>query len=143
MGPRRFLILLTLSPATLWAADSPLFAAPAATAAAPVAGGAARVVVSLIVVLAAVFAAAWFARRMRSLKLGGNGGIEIVAQVTLGARERAVLLKVGAERLLVGVAPGNVRLLQALAPGEIEPVSSPSAFERPNFKALLLRSLGK
>jgi flagellar protein FliO/FliZ len=138
----RIFTLLTLVPGALWAADAPLFAAPAATPAAPIAGGAARVVVSLLLVLAAVFAAAWLARRMRGLKLGGGSGIEIVAQVTLGARERAVLLKIGTERLLVGVAPGNVRLLQALPPGEFE-LTPPPPTDRPNFKALLLRSLGK
>ncbi len=141
-GSRIVLSLLTLLHGSLRAGEAPLFAAPAVTTVAPAAGGAVRVVVSLLLVLAAVFAAAWLARRMRGLKLGGSSGIEVVAQVTLGARERAVLLKVGSERLLIGVAPGSVRLLQTLPPGEIEP-TPPPASARADFRTLLLRSLGK
>ncbi|HTP39014.1 MAG TPA: flagellar biosynthetic protein FliO [Steroidobacteraceae bacterium] len=141
----RFLILSLLSPLSVMAADAPLFAAPATTTVPAAAGGAARVVVSLILVLAAVFAAAWLARRMRGLQPGGSKDIEIVAQVTLGARERAVLLKVGQQSLLVGVAPGNVRLLHALEAVDAVAANPPPPLvgQRPSFKELLLRSLGK
>jgi flagellar protein FliO/FliZ len=65
----------------------------------------------------------------------------VLAEVRLGPKERAVLLKVGATQLLVGVGPGRVNVLHVLA----EPItaSTPANEERPNFRTLLLRSLGK
>ena len=131
------------------------FAAPEAakTVASGPAAGLAQVTLSLMLVLAAVFAAAWLVRRFRNFGRPGAGAIEIVADVALGTKERAVLIQVGAQQLLLGVAPGRVNTLHVLA----EPVrtndaqrggggdefspSSPSS-PRPDFKSILKRSLG-
>ncbi|HVS77076.1 MAG TPA: flagellar biosynthetic protein FliO [Steroidobacteraceae bacterium] len=98
---------------------SHLFAAPhAATTAAPVgAGGLASVTLALLVVL---------------------------ADIPLGPKERAVLLKVGSEQILVGVAPGRVSPLHVLRE-PIEVTKSPTATTpaATSFSALLKRSLGK
>lgn len=171
------------------AAEQP-FAAPKAAdpVAATSAGSLAQVTLSLILVLAAVFAAAWLVRRLRNLGRPGAGAIQIVADVALGTKERAVLLQVGTQQLLIGVAPGRVNMLHvvgaagahphpprsgggddarvdlssssALARGESAqgqgPGSSsvlsqgaaaagagwPGAGQRPDFKAILKRSLG-
>lgn len=135
------------------------FAAPVQQAAATGAGGLLRVVVALIVVLAAVLAAAWLARRMRVFSSGGSSAkLEMLGQLSLGARERAVLVRVGDSQVLIGVAPGNVRMLHVLPPAQpASAASTPAAdvapadalpavsasIERPTFKALLMRSLGK
>lgn len=98
------------------AAPAPRFAAPEAASqvAATPAGGLGEVTFALLLVLAAIFGIAWLVRRMRSLGGAGTQGIEILAQVALGARERAVVVKVGDERLLLGVAPGRVSTLHVL-----------------------------
>jgi len=137
----------------LYAAAATAFAAPVQQAAPSPTGGLLRVVLALLVVLAAVLAAAWLARRMRSFSGGGGSSLELLAQLPLGARERAVLLRVGDCRLLVGVAPGNVRTLHvfekssplqvAPAPQAGESAMSEGATARPTFKSLLLKSLGK
>src|SRR5579863_10026457 len=123
-----------------------LFAAPqAATTAAPVgAGGLASVTLALLVVLAAIFAVAWVARRVRGI--GGRVGnaIDVLAEIPLGPKERAVLIKVGTEQILVGVAPGRVSALHVLR----EPVEVPKSTAAvipaaASFGALLKRSLGK
>ena len=106
-----------------------------------------------VLVLAAVFAAAWLVRRLRNFGRPGAGAIQIVADVALGTKERAVLIQVGAQQLLVGVAPGRVNTLHVLAEpvrtddaqrgggaDELSPSSSPSP--RPDFKSILKRSLG-
>ena len=123
-----------------------LFAAPqAASTAAPVgAGGLASVTLALLVVLAAIFAVAWLARRLRGIGNRVGNAIDVLADVPLGPKERAVLLKVGAEQVLIGVAPGRVSALHVLRePVEIAkatPVTTPAAA---SFGALLKRSLGK
>ena len=136
-----------------FAAEQP-FAAPEAVTGAPsAAGGLAQVTLSLMLVLAAVFAAAWVVRRLRNFGRPGAGAINIIADVALGTKERAVLIQVGAQQLLLGVAPGRVNTLHVLPEpvrmndaqrggggDELSPSSSPSP--RPDFKSILKRSLG-
>jgi flagellar protein FliO/FliZ len=126
---------------------SQLFAAPhAASTAAPVgASGLASVTFALLVVLAAIFAVAWVARRVRGIGNRVGNAIDVLADVPLGPKERAVLLKIGAEQILIGVAPGRVSALHVLR----EPVEVPKAAgatgpaAATSFSALLKRSLGK
>ncbi|EQD42713.1 Flagellar biosynthesis protein, FliO, partial [mine drainage metagenome] len=42
------------------------------------------------------------------------GALEILASMPLGAKERAVLVKVGDAQILLGVAPGQVNTLHVL-----------------------------
>jgi len=122
------------------------FAAPEAVNAptAPTAGGLAQVTFALLIVLIAIFAVAWVARRMRGFNNRVGGAIDVLADVPLGQKERAVLLKVGSKQILLGVAPGRVNTLHVLdEPLELGKPSSGPDGQRPNFKQLMLRSLGK
>jgi flagellar protein FliO/FliZ len=147
-------LLLSFVASVASAAEQP-FAAPETAKAVSTSPGAglAQVTLSLMLVLAAVFAAAWVVRRMRNFGRPGAGAISIIADVALGQKERAVLIQVGAQQLLVGVAPGRVNTLHVLAEpvrtndaqrggggDEISPSSSPSPM--PDFKSILKRSLG-
>jgi flagellar protein FliO/FliZ len=124
---------------------------PAEPIAASPAGGLVQVTVSLLIVLAAIFAAAWGVRRLRGLGRAGAGLIEVIADVPLGQKERAVLVQVGKQQLLLGVASGSVNTLHVLpepvanlraggagAEGALASSGQPTA----NFKAILKRSLG-
>jgi flagellar protein FliO/FliZ len=125
-----------------------MFAAPQAAAAShPVgAGGLAEVAFALLVVLASIFVVAWAVRRMR---LAGNrvgGAIDVLADVPLGQKERAVLLKVGSQQILLGVAPGRVNTLHVLAePLELAkpPAGASNDPSGNTFRNILMRSLGK
>ncbi len=105
-------------------------------------GGLGEVTVALAIVLAAIFALAWLVRRVRAVA-GRAEALAVLAEVRIGPKERAVLIKVGPAQLLVGVAPGQVNTLHVLP----EPVdvggASRAAPDRPSFRALLLKSLGK
>jgi flagellar protein FliO/FliZ len=71
------------------------------------------VTLSLLLVLGAVFAAAWLLRRVRGMQRTRTAeGLTVVAEVAVGPRERVVLVEVAGERVLVGVAPGSVRALR-------------------------------
>jgi flagellar protein FliO/FliZ len=135
------------------AADDRPFAAPhvAAGAATSTAGGLTQVTVSLVLVLGAVFAAAWLVKKLRGFGRFGAGQIEIVAEVALGTKERAVLVQVGGQQLLLGVATGRVNLLHTLAEpvpvktdrrSEDSGMTGDSSPRAPDFKAILKRSLG-
>src|SRR5579862_4302894 len=108
-------------------------------------GGLGEVTLALLLVLGAVFALAWLLKRARGLGSRAGGALEVLAQLPLGQKERAVLLKVGATQILLGVAPGRVNTLYVLPePLELTQRSAPPATDpSPSFRALLLRSLGK
>ncbi len=148
----------TLAGAARLAAAAPSAAAPARPFAAPEIASASptiglgsltEVTLALAVVLAAIFALAWLARRVRGVA-GSASALGVLAEVRLGPKERAVLVKVGSEQLLLGVAPGRVATLHVLAqPIAIDRSAPPApgtkggSPEGPSFRALLKRSLGR
>lgn len=120
------------------------FAAAAHTAAPTGAGSLASVTFALLLVLAAIFAVAWVARRVRGIGNRVGNAIDVLADVPLGPKERAVLLKVGTEQVLIGVAPGRVSALHVLRePVEVAKAATATAPASTSFSALLKRSLGK
>jgi flagellar protein FliO/FliZ len=127
------------------------FAAPEMTQHAPAtpAGSLVQVTISLLLVLAAVFAAGWVMRKMRGFGRLQSDAVTIIADLPLGAKERAVLLQVGSQQVLIGVAPGRVTTLHVLAepvatnrPSDTGTALVPADGARPDFKAILKRSLG-
>lgn len=100
----------------LMAACSPALAFAAKTNGVPheTAGGVAQVILGLIAVLGVIFASAWFLRRMGHLPAGAHSAVRILGGVSMGARERVVLVQVGETQLLLGVAPGRVQTLHVL-----------------------------
>jgi flagellar protein FliO/FliZ len=126
---------------------APRFAAPGAASSLPSGGasGIGQVTFALLLVLAAVFGVAWMLKRLRAVTGAGANGIEVLAQTSLGSKERAVIVRVGNERLLLGVAAGQVTLLQTLPPDASapNPPDDRITFQKPNFAALLKKSLGR
>lgn len=145
---QRCAVLLALPIAAFCA--EPRFAAPVEPVATGTAGGMLRVFLALGLILALIFAAAWLLRRVRVAQGASGSSIQVLSQVSLGARERAVLVRVAGRELLLGVAPGNVRTLLQLDPQaavggdektSVAPVASlPPRFD---FREILKRSLGK
>ena len=73
-----------------------------------------RMVLSLAAVLAVLAACAWFATKLRNGSRFKTGLIEIVSGISLGGREKVVLLKVANEKVLVGISPAGMRALHVL-----------------------------
>jgi flagellar protein FliO/FliZ len=66
------------------------------------------VILSLLLVVGFIVAAAWVVRRM-PLGLGrGNGPLKVLAALPLGPRERLVLIEARGEELLIAVSPAGV-----------------------------------
>jgi len=122
------------------------FAAPDTAGAPPATGvvGLGQVTFALGLVLAAIFALAWLVRHLRGGGARGGAALDVLAEVRLGPKERAVLIKVGTTQLLLGVAPGRVNALHVLTePVQTRPAVPGEAELRPSFRSLLLKSLGK
>jgi flagellar protein FliO/FliZ len=78
-------------------------------------------VIGLVVVLLLILGLAWaFKRYGARLPMANRGPVQVLGGVSVGTRERAVLLSVDGTRLLVGVAPGSVRTLHVLGKGQDE-----------------------
>ncbi|MEH6442315.1 MAG: flagellar biosynthetic protein FliO [Oceanospirillaceae bacterium] len=75
----------------------------------------------LLFVLGLILLLAWLMRRVTGIQ-GSKQHIKIVSAINVGNRERAVLVEVGGEQLLLGVAAGQVSLLHKL--------QSPIAFDK-------------
>jgi flagellar protein FliO/FliZ len=122
------------------------FAAPQGSA--PEVGtlsGLGEVTLALIVVLGAIFAFAWVGRRARMLAGGAQGRLTVVAELPLGPKERAVLVRVNGVELLLGVAPGRVSTLQTfpVADSAVPSAEAQTARQAPTFAELLRKSLGR
>ena len=78
------------------------------------AGNLVQTTLGLIVVLIVIGAAAWAFKRFGNVHVGAQGRMKIIGGISLGTRERAVLLQVGEQQLVVGVSPGRVQTLHVL-----------------------------
>jgi len=78
------------------------------------AGNLAQTTLGLLVVLLVIGAAAWGFKRFGNVHVGAQGRMKIIGGISLGTRERAVLLQVGDQQLLIGVSPGRVQTLHIL-----------------------------
>ena len=126
MNLRPFLALLPFFslPCVAAAAEAgaPSFAAPAGPA------GILNVLVSLVVVVAAVLVCGWLYRRTQGLR-GGPGGevFRVLASQALGPRERVVVVEIGGKQLVLGMTASQVNTLHVFD----EPVVSPGNARQP------------
>jgi len=102
--------------------------------------GLVNVMLSLLVVLAVVFALAWMLRRMQGFTGARNAHMKVIAQLPLSTRERLMLVDVDGRQLLLGVSPGGIRTLHVLD----EPVADASGpDDGASFRDRLMESLGR
>ena len=98
-----------------------------------------QILLGLILVLLVIAAVAWLLRRFGHLQSGAGGALRIVGGLSLGPRERAVLIQVGERQLLLGVAPGRVQMLHVL--DQELPGAPPVAMPGGGFAARLAAAL--
>lgn len=70
-----------------------------------------RVITGLLFVLLIIILLSWMIKRLQGAHLGTSKGFESIASMTLGPKEKIMLLKVGERYLLMGVGSGSVTLL--------------------------------
>jgi flagellar protein FliO/FliZ len=76
--------------------------------------GAAQVVTGLLAVVALILVGAWMLRRFGRFSVGAEGSMKVLGGISVGTRERVVLVQVGETQLLLGIAPGRVQTLHVL-----------------------------
>lgn len=73
-----------------------------------------QLVTGLVVVLLCIVVLAWAARKLNRYRFVADDSLKIIGGLSLGAREKIVLMQVGKEQLLIGVAPGRISTLHKL-----------------------------
>ena len=122
-------------------------AAPVATAPAPAttspssAGSLLQVVFGLLVVLGLLAGALWFLKRMGGGRFAPGSVVKIVGGVSVGNRERVMVVEVADQWIVIGVAPGQVSTLATL-PRQEQPAAQ-AAPGVPNFSAWLKQTIEK
>jgi flagellar protein FliO/FliZ len=104
-------------------------------------GNLVQLTLGMLAVLLLLGGMAWLLRRSGRFTSGVHGALRILGGVSMGTRERIVLLQVGKQQLLVGVAPGRIQTLHVLA----EPIEAPDApaGQKPGFAQALEIALGR
>lgn len=116
--------LLLLCPPALWAADAQQAAEGLND---PMAwSNLLQVLLGLIAVIALMLVFAWLMRRMSGVQGGTAGALRVLGGMSMGAREKVVLVQVGETQLVLGVAPGRVQTLHVLEKN-IEPPTGQGA----------------
>jgi flagellar protein FliO/FliZ len=75
----------------------------------------AQLALSLAAIIALILAVSWALKRLKLVTVRGRGEMAVIDQLSLGPRERIVLIRVGESQVLVGVGAGGVVGLTPLA----------------------------
>ncbi|MAT64054.1 MAG: flagellar biosynthetic protein FliO [Gammaproteobacteria bacterium] len=73
-----------------------------------------QVLLGLVAVIVLMLIFAWLMRRMSGFQGGAPGAMRVLGGLSMGAREKVVLVQVGETQLVLGVAPGRVQTLHVL-----------------------------
>jgi flagellar protein FliO/FliZ len=89
-----------------------------------------QVLGSFVVVILLLVAVLVLLKRFNGVSTSMGGDMRVVSSVGVGQRERAVLLQVGEQQVLLGVGPGNVRALHVFDEAAVTatPSSTKSSF---------------
>lgn len=84
-----------------------------------------QMLLGLFFIIAFIFGIAWLIKRMGTMHPGHSANLKIVAGLSVGQREKVIVLQVMNEQLLIGVTQSNIQLLSTLKE-PITPGSPPS-----------------
>lgn len=73
-----------------------------------------QIVLSLVLVLLIIFISAWMLRRYGRFPGVADGNLKVLGALSVGQRERILLLQVGKEQVLVGVTSSRISTLHQL-----------------------------
>lgn len=68
----------------------------------------------LIIVILSIIMLAWITKKVNRFSSYTGDSLKIIGGLSMGSREKVVLLQVGDKQLLIGVAPGRINTLHEL-----------------------------
>lgn len=105
-------------------------------------GNLTQVLLGLLAVLGLMAATAWLLKRFGGRQFTGNAVVKIVGGVSVGARERILVVETAGQWIVVGITPGRINALATLPRQEmpLEPESPPIT---KNFSEWLKQTIEK
>lgn len=94
------------------------------------AGDVLQIFVALVFVLVLIGFAAWLLRKFSVTGFGNTGALRLLSSVSVGQRERIVLVQAGETQILLGVAQGSVRTLHVFDKPVMLENAGPQASQR-------------
>jgi flagellar protein FliO/FliZ len=137
----------TAAPAAAPAATPPgplAMTIPTPAPAAPGAGSLMQTTFALLFVLALLVGGAWFLKRFGPRNLGGAGGtVKLVGSLSLGTRERILVVEVGEQWIVVGASPGRMNALATMPRQENSEAAVPAPLQTANFAEWFKQTIDK
>jgi flagellar protein FliO/FliZ len=98
-----------------------------------------QILISFLVVIGFIFLMAWSLRKTGRFGRGDGQAMKIVSSVSLGMREKILIVEVGTVNIVIGVAPGQIRTLHVMEGGiEIKTKDDAKNYaDRNGFKQLI------
>lgn len=87
----------------------------------------------LFAIVAFIFGIAWLIKRMGTLNPSHSSNLKIIAGLSVGQREKIVVVQVMDEQLLVGITQSNIQLLSKLE----QPIPAPNMHSLGGFQEKL------
>lgn len=132
----RLALLALIGAGAAQAAESTPAALPSST------GSVFTMLAGLALVLALMAALAWLFKRSGLVQgIGSNAVAKVVGGVSVGTRERVMVIEVADQWIVIGVAPGRVNTLATLPREEIAAANAPAAAA--NFASWLKQTIDK
>lgn len=87
-----------------------------------------QIILSLVLVLLIIFISAWLLRRYGRFPGVAEGNLKVLGALSVGQRERILLLQVGKDQVLVGVTSSRITRLHELdEPVDMTPIEKPKS----------------
>ncbi len=94
--------------------------------------------VGLLIVLGIFFLCVWGMRKLGGITVNGAGKMRVVGGLSLGMREKVILVQVGKKQLILGVTPGRIDALHVLEGDDcLNSSESPSLVKDSGFSAIV------
>jgi flagellar protein FliO/FliZ len=115
---------------------------PASTASAG--GGLLSTTFALLFVLALLIGLAWFLKRFGPKTFGGgNSNVKLVGALSVGTRERILVVEVGEQWIVVGASPGRMNALATMPRQESGEPAATATVPTANFAEWFKQTIDK
>ena len=85
----------------------------------------AKMLGTLGLVVALIYVLGWLLSKMQVSRTAGGDAMRLLGGLSVGSKERVVMLEVNGERLLLGVAPGSVTAIGRVNGDQIDLTNQP------------------
>ncbi|MES2074519.1 MAG: flagellar biosynthetic protein FliO [Pseudomonadota bacterium] len=120
-------------------------AAPPPPSSSSSAGSLLQTTLALAFVLALLVGLAWLLKRYGPKSMGGSSAVRLVGSLSVGARERILVLEVGEQWIVVGASPGRMNALATMPRQQQDEIAGNAAAALPgaNFAEWFKQTIEK